>query len=322
MRFALINSGLGLLAAACELRKLHPGADLVIAMDPDGMPWGPRTPLDIAARSLALARAAATYRPDVIVMACNTGTVHALGALRAEFEPRIPVVGTVPAIKPAAAASGSVAIWATLGTTASAYQRQLIADCGGRASVTPVACPALASAIDAGDEAGMNAAITDAARHTPAGCTAIVLGCTEYELVEDEIAAAVPGVTLFGSATAVAAPAAPRPTAAGRSGPDGLATARRAPHPPAPRRAAPGPGGAAAVPRRKSPGSGVRGGGRGRGRGRGRRAAGPGRSCRTPDVGRHRRWPGGVGCCGFLAPGGRPRREPPAPAAPPPAPAT
>src|SRR6266851_2901210 len=218
MRFALINSGLGLLAAASELRKLHPGTDLVIAMDPDGMPWGPRTPLDIAARSLALARAAATYRPDVIVMACNTGTVHALGALRAEFEPRIPVVGTVPAIKPAAAASGSVAIWATLGTTASAYQRQLIADFGGRASVTPVACPALASAIDAGDEAGMNAAITDAARHTPASCTAIVLGCTEYELVEDEIAAAVPGMTLFGAAPDGAAPDGAAPDRAGPAG--------------------------------------------------------------------------------------------------------
>jgi len=247
MRFALINSGLGLLAAASELRKLHPGTDLVIAMDPDGMPWGPRTPLDIAARSLALARAAATYRPDVIVMACNTGTVHALGALRAEFEPRIPVVGTVPAIKPAAAASGSVAIWATLGTTASAYQRQLIADFGGRASVTPVACPALASAIAAGDEAGMNAAITDAARHTPAGCTAIVLGCTEYELVEDEIAAAVPGMTLFGSATAVAAQASRRATAANGSGPDGAAHGGAAPDRAAPDRAGPagaGPAGA------------------------------------------------------------------------------
>src|ERR1022692_4360656 len=104
MRIALINSGLGLLAAAAELHRLRPDADLVLAMDPDGMPWGPRTPDDIAARSLACARAAAAYLPDVLVFACNTGSVHALDALRAEFEPGIPVVGTVPAIKPAAAA--------------------------------------------------------------------------------------------------------------------------------------------------------------------------------------------------------------------------
>ena len=90
MRIALINSGLGLLAAAAELHRLRPDADLVLAMDPDGMPWGPRTPGDIAARSLAAARAAAAFRPDVIVFACNTGTVHAIGALRAEFEPGHP----------------------------------------------------------------------------------------------------------------------------------------------------------------------------------------------------------------------------------------
>ena len=132
MRFALLNSGLGLLATASELHRLRPDADLVLAMDPDGMPWGPRTPQDIAERSLAVARAAASYEPNVIVMACNTGSVHALDVLRTEFEPDIPVVGTVPAIKPAAAAARSVAIWATVATTASDYQRRLIAEFGVR----------------------------------------------------------------------------------------------------------------------------------------------------------------------------------------------
>jgi glutamate racemase len=231
MRFALLNSGLGLLAAASELRRLHPDADLVLAMDPDGMPWGPRTPDDIAARSLALARSAAAFEPDVIVMACNTGSVHALDALRAEFEPRIPVVGTVPAIKPAAAAAGSaggrastaasVAIWATLATTASEYQRRLITDFGADVTVALVACPDLATAIDAGDEEATARAIADAARQTPAGCTAVVLGCTEYELAADQIAAAVPGAAPFGSAAAVAAQASRRALAANGSGPDG-----------------------------------------------------------------------------------------------------
>src|ERR1700683_353756 len=114
MRFALINSGLGLLATASELNKLRPDADLVIAMDPDGMPWGPCTPQDIAERSLAAARAAASYDPDVIVMARNNGSVPARDVLRAECEPDIPIVGTVPAIKPAAAGARSVAIWATV----------------------------------------------------------------------------------------------------------------------------------------------------------------------------------------------------------------
>jgi len=215
MRIALVNSGLGLLAAAAELRRLRPDADLVLAMDPDGMPWGPRTPADIAGRSLAAARAAAAFRPDVLVFACNTGTVHALAALRAEFEPGLPVVGTVPAIKPAAAHSGSVAVWATVATTASAYQRQLIADFAGPARVTAVACPGLADAIDAGNEAGTRAAVADAGARTPAGCGAVVLGCTEYELAAGLIAAALPGATLFGSAAAVAAQALRRAGAGG-----------------------------------------------------------------------------------------------------------
>src|SRR5258708_14828957 len=191
MRFALINSGLGLLATASELHKLRPDADLVIAMDPDGMPWGPRRPDDIAERSLALARATAAYEPDVIIMACNTGSVHALEVLRSEFEPDLPVVGTVPAIKPAAAVAPCVAIWATVATTESAYQRRLIAEFGAGAEVTPVACPGLATAVDAGDSEAIRAAIADAAGRTPAKCGALVLGCTEHELAADPIAAAV-----------------------------------------------------------------------------------------------------------------------------------
>jgi glutamate racemase len=215
MRFALLNSGLGLLAAASELHRLRPDADLVIAMDPDGMPWGPRKPEEIAERSLSIARAAATYGPDVIVMACNTGSVHALQALRAEFEPDIPVVGTVPAIKPAAAIASSVAIWATVATTASQYQRRLIEEFGGDATVTPVACPGLATAVDAGDNDAIVAAIADAACRTPQDCGAVVMGCTEYELAADQIGAAVPGAVLFGSAAAVAAQALRRALHAG-----------------------------------------------------------------------------------------------------------
>jgi glutamate racemase len=207
MRIALINSGLGLLPAAAELHRLRPDADLVLAMDPEGMPWGPRTPDDIAARSLACARAAADYRPDVLVFACNTASVHALGALRAEFEPGIPVVGTVPAIKPAAACSDAVAIWATVATTGSAYQRQLITDFAASVQVTEVACPGLADAIDAGNSDATQAAVITAAARTPDGCRAVVLGCTEYELAAELIGAALPGAALFGSAAAVAAQA-------------------------------------------------------------------------------------------------------------------
>lgn len=238
VRIALINSGLGLLAAAAALHRMRPDADLVLAADPDGMPWGPRTPDDIVGRAMLCVRATIRYRPDVLVMACNTGSVHALDAMRAEFEPDIPVIGTVPAIKPAAAAHRTVAIWATVATTASAYQRRLISEFGGLAAVTPVACPGLADAIDAGDEAATSAAVAAAASQTPVGCEAIVLGCTEYELAASQIAAAVPGAVMFGSASAVAAQALRRiPATAAREPRPGtvrvLLSGRLSPLPPA-----------------------------------------------------------------------------------------
>jgi len=214
MRIALINSGLGLLAAAAALRRMRPDADLVLSMDPDGMPWGPRRPDDIAARSLGCARAAVGLRPDALVFACNTGSVHALGVLREQFEPALPVVGTVPAIKPAAAGGQPVAIWATVATTGSAYQRGLITQFAGGVPVAEVACPGLADAIHEGDEPGIDAAVAAAAARTPAGTRALVLGCTEYELVADRIRAAMPGAVPFGSAAAVAAQALRRAAAA------------------------------------------------------------------------------------------------------------
>jgi glutamate racemase len=221
MRIALINSGLGLLAAAAALRRLQPDADLVLAMDPDGMPWGARQPDDIARRSLACARAAAAYGPDVLVFACNTGSVHALHLLREEFEPRIPVVGTVPAIKPAAARGGPVAIWATAATTGSEYQRGLIAQFAAGVPVAEVACPGLADAIHAGDEAAVAAAVSAAASMTPSQTRAIVLGCTEYELAADRIREALPDAALYGSAPAIAAQALRRAVAA-TGHPDGV----------------------------------------------------------------------------------------------------
>src|SRR2546425_372284 len=98
-----MDSRIGLLAAAAALRALRPDAELVLSSDPQSMPWGPRTPDDVAARALACAEAAAAHAPDALIVACNTASVHALPALRAALEPGIPVIGTVPAIKPAAA---------------------------------------------------------------------------------------------------------------------------------------------------------------------------------------------------------------------------
>lgn len=207
-----MDSGIGLLPAAAAVRRLRPDADLVLSSDPDGMPWGPRTPQDVTAHALAVALAAAAHRPDALIVACNTASVHALPALRAELEPGLPVIGTVPAIKPAAAAGGPVAIWATPATTGSPYQHGLMRDFACAVAVTEVPCPGLADAVQNADEPAIDRAIAAAAALTPRDVKAVVLGCTHYELVADRIRTALrqPGlqpVTLHGSAEAVAAQA-------------------------------------------------------------------------------------------------------------------
>jgi glutamate racemase len=212
VRIALMDVGVGLLAAAAAVRRLRPDADLVLSSDPDGMPWGPRTPQDVTARALAVAEAAAAHRPDALIVACNTASVHALPALRALLEPDLPVIGTVPAIKPAAAGGGPLAVWATPATTGSPYQRGLIAEFAGGVACTEVPCPGLSDAVERADEAAVDLAVAAAAERTPHDVRAVVLGCTHYELVAERIRAAVqrpdlPPLVLHGSAGAVAAQA-------------------------------------------------------------------------------------------------------------------
>jgi glutamate racemase len=212
VKIALMDSGIGLLAATAAVRRLRPDADLVLSLDPEGMPWGPRTPQDLTRRAVAVAEAAAAHRPDALIIGCNTATVHALSTLRARLEPGIPVIGTVPAIKPAAAGGGPVAIWATPATTGSAYQRGLIDDFADGVAVTEVPCFGLAEAVEHADESAIDAAVAAAAVLTPDDVTTVVLGCTHYELVAERIRTAVqrpgsPPLVLHGSAGAVAAQA-------------------------------------------------------------------------------------------------------------------
>lgn len=212
VKIALMDAGIGLLAAAAAVRRLRPDADLVLASDPDGMPWGPRTPQDVTARALTVAESAAARRPDALIVACNTASVHALPALRARLGADLPVIGTVPAIKPAAAGGGPVAVWATPATTGSPYQRGLIEEFAADVRVTEVPCPGLSDAVECADEAAIGRAVAAAAARTPDEVKAVVLGCTHYELVERHIREAVqrpgrPPLALYGSADAVAAQA-------------------------------------------------------------------------------------------------------------------
>lgn len=114
------DSGVGGLSVLAESQKLLPQAPIVYVADNAGYPYGTKSEAEIAARVPALlGRLVERYHPRLIVIACNTASTIALQHVRAALD--IPIVGTVPAIKPAALASKTRAI-GVLGTQATIRQ--------------------------------------------------------------------------------------------------------------------------------------------------------------------------------------------------------
>src|SRR4051794_36593665 len=114
------DSGVGGLSVLAPTCALLPNAPLVYVADSAGYPYGTRSEAEIAARVPALlGRLAERYDPRLIVIACNTASTIALAAVRSALD--LPVVGTVPAIKPAAEISAARAI-GVLGTDATVRQ--------------------------------------------------------------------------------------------------------------------------------------------------------------------------------------------------------
>src|SRR6476659_505362 len=114
------DSGVGGLSVLGPTRKLLPYAPIVYAADSAAFPYGRRSEAEIAARVPALlGRLVERFRPRLAVIACNTASTIALDHVRSALD--IPVVGTVPAIKPAAEISKSRVI-GVLGTEATVRQ--------------------------------------------------------------------------------------------------------------------------------------------------------------------------------------------------------
>ena len=114
-------------------------------------------------------RSTLAHEPDAIVVACNTASIHGLEALRAELEPGVPVIGTVPAIRPAAAGGGPVAVWSTAATSASDYLRGLVDAFAADIETHVVAALGLAEAIEVGDPGAVDESIAIAVTLTPGG---------------------------------------------------------------------------------------------------------------------------------------------------------
>ncbi|ANK13354.1 glutamate racemase [Erythrobacter neustonensis] len=192
----LFDSGVGGLTVYDGLRKVLPQAPVIYAADLAGLPYGTKTEAQIAARVAGLlGRMAERFQPRLACIACNTASTIALGMVRDVLE--IPVVGTVPAIKPAAALTrtGTIGLVGTEATIRQAYVDDLEAAFAGGKRLLRIAAPGLVQAAEAKlrGRAVDPALIADVRDRLTAMAGAdridtLVLACTHFPLLEDELA--------------------------------------------------------------------------------------------------------------------------------------
>lgn len=194
------DSGVGGLSVLAATQKLLPNAPIVYAADSAGYPYGTKSEAEIAARVPALlGRLVERYHPRLVVIACNTASTIALSHVRSALD--VPVVGTVPAIKPAALLSRTRAI-GVLGTDATIrqpYVDRLAAEFASDCLVLRYGSAELVDLAEAklrGEPTGpaAYAHIMRALTGQPGGdrIDTIVLACTHFRLVEPELSAAIP----------------------------------------------------------------------------------------------------------------------------------
>jgi len=150
-KILVFDSGLGGLTVFAEAVRLRPDAQFFYAADDAGFPYGRLGETQLIARVLAvMERLIANISPDVVVIACNTASTLVLPHLRAAY-PKLPFVGTVPAVKPAAAQSHShlISILATPGTVARDYTHDLVRTYAAHCEVTLIGSRDLASIAEA-----------------------------------------------------------------------------------------------------------------------------------------------------------------------------
>lgn len=191
----VFDSGLGGLTVFREVARALPDAAYVYVADDAFFPYGRHGEAELTAHVVPLmAELIATHAPDLVVIACNTASTLVLPHLRARFAP--PFVGTVPAIKPACAASRSrlVSVLGTEATVSREYTHALIRDFGQGCAVTLVGSARLASLAETAlagetvDDGDIGREIAPCFVEADGRRTdTIVLACTHYPLLLDRM---------------------------------------------------------------------------------------------------------------------------------------
>lgn len=209
----LFDSGVGGLSVLRKVRLALPQAPVIYVADNAGLPYGAKTEAQIAARvSGLLGRLTERLAPRLVCIACNTASTIALASVREVLE--VPIVGTVPAIKPAAAMTktGVIGLLGTEATIRQSYVDRLEAEFAADKRLLRHGAPELVAAAEAklrGDavDAQVYARAVAALRSQPCGeaIDTVVLACTHFPLIQEELSAAFgPGVSFIDGSDGIA----------------------------------------------------------------------------------------------------------------------
>jgi glutamate racemase len=186
----LFDSGVGGLTILSALRHELPAEHYIFFGDTAHCPYGTRSEANITELSLQASQFLIDQRVKLIVVACNTASQVALNTLRATFS--IPIVGIVPAVKPAARVTrrGRIGIAATNRTVETAYLQHLVDEFASDIEVYTVGCPELVALVERGELVGSE--IEKELRHSLQPLLAkdvdvIVLGCTHFPALRPSI---------------------------------------------------------------------------------------------------------------------------------------
>jgi len=187
----VFDSGVGGLSVLIELRKILPNENFIFLADQKYVPYGEKTKkqlIHLAYRIVDLF--INKYEVKMVVIACNTSTCYSIDALRKKY--KLPIVGTVPAVKPASekTKSGVIAVISTPATSKSPVLKKLIADYCGDIQVFNIGCKNLENAVEEGeiDDSrvyGLLKKYLGEVKNTKMDC--LVLGCTHYPFLKKTI---------------------------------------------------------------------------------------------------------------------------------------
>ncbi|WP_025236975.1 glutamate racemase [Mannheimia sp. USDA-ARS-USMARC-1261] len=198
----LYDSGMGGLTIYDEIRKVLPYAHYLYCFDNAFFPYSEKSERVLIERAVKIVQKIAEKQPlDMVVVACNTASTVVLPALREHFQ--FPIVGTVPAIKPAAAISESktIGLLATKGTVSRPYVDELIAKYAQDCIVEKIGTTDLVEIVEEKQRTGrvdmarLQKVVEDWQDHST--LDTVILGCTHFPLIKNELQQVLPKVKYF-----------------------------------------------------------------------------------------------------------------------------